>query len=260
MSTLTNGLKARLNEPEALYGLWLSFGSPAVAEALTHAGFDWLCIDMEHSPNDSRDVEHQLRAIAAPHLPSEAVVRVPAHDAWLVKRVLDAGARTVMFPSIDSAEQAALAVRRTRYPDAANPDGLRGVAGGVRAGAYGARRDYVQSANAQIAVLAQIESKQALLNVEAIAATPGIDCLFVGPADLMASLGHLGDSKHPDVEAAFMKVVEAAEAAGIASGIMAMDASEARYFHEMGFRVIALATDMTWLMRATRQALQEARS
>jgi 2-dehydro-3-deoxyglucarate aldolase len=264
MTTLINGLKARLTErltePDALYGLWLSLGSPAAAEALTHAGFDWLCIDMEHSPNDSGEVEHQLRAIAAPHLPSEAVVRVPSHDAWLVKRVLDAGARTVMFPGIDTAEQAALAVRHTRYPDAAHPDGLRGVAGGVRAAGYGARRDYVQDANAQIAVIAQIESAQALANVDAIAATPGIDCLFVGPADLMASLGHLGDSKHPDVEAAFLKIVEAAEAAGIASGIMAMDTSAARYFHEMGFRVIALATDVVWLVRATRQALLEVRS
>lgn len=261
MTTLTNSLKVRLSEPDALFGLWLTLGSAAAAEALTHAGFDWLCIDMEHAPNDSRDVEHQLRAIAAPHLPSEAVVRVPSHDAWLVKRVLDAGARTLMFPGIDTAEQAAWAVRQTRYPDAANPDGLRGVAGSVRAAAYGARRDYAQSANAQIAVIAQIESAQALANVEAIAATPGIDCLFVGPADLMASLGHLGDNgRHADVEAAFLRIAEAAESAGIASGILAMDASGARYFREMGFKVIALATDVTWLVRATRQALQEVRS
>jgi len=260
MTTLTNSLKARLKEPDALFGLWLSMGSSAAAEALTYSGFDWLCIDMEHSPNDSRDVEHQLRAIEASHQPSEAVVRVPSHDAWQIKRALDAGARTLIFPGIDTAEQAAMVVRHTRYPDVSHPDGLRGVAGSVRAAAYGSRRDYVQGANAQLAVIAQIESAQALANIDAIAATPGIDCLFIGPNDLMASIGHLGDSKHPDVEAAFMKVVEAAEAAGIASGIMATDASGARYFHEMGFRFISLGIDVVWLMRSTRQALKEARS
>src|ERR1700761_6721645 len=113
MSTFTNPLKLRLNEPDPLYGLWLSLGSASAAEALAHAGFDWLLIDMEHSPNDSVDVTEQLRAIAPAHLPSEPVVRVPAAEPWIVKRVLDAGARTLMFPNIESAEEAAYAVRLT---------------------------------------------------------------------------------------------------------------------------------------------------
>jgi 2-dehydro-3-deoxyglucarate aldolase len=172
MSTFTNPLKQRLTENDPLFGLWLSLGSDAAAEALAHAGFDWLLIDMEHAPNDSVDVASQLRAIAAAHLPSEPVVRVPASEGWLVKRVLDAGARTLMFPNIESADEAAHAVRLTQYPTADALDGQRGVAGVVRASGYGMRRDYVQTANAQIATIVQIESVRGLQEVEKIAATP----------------------------------------------------------------------------------------
>jgi 2-dehydro-3-deoxyglucarate aldolase len=260
MSAFSNPLKQRLKESEPLFGLWLSLASPDAAEALAHTGFDWLCIDMEHAPNDSADVTAQLRAIAAAHLPTEPVVRVPACEPWLVKRVLDAGARTLMFPNIESAEAALHAVQLTRYPDAGAPDGLRGVAGVVRASAFGARRDYLPSANARIATIVQIESVRALEQVERIAATPGIDCLFVGPSDLAASLGHLGDVKHPDLQAALARVVAAAEHAGVAAGIFALDTASARQYREVGFRFIALAADVIWLVRAARAALQEVRT
>lgn len=260
MSTFTNPLKARLKEAEPLYGLWLSLASADAAEALAHAGFDWLCIDMEHAPNDTADVTAQLRAIAAAHLPSEPVVRVPAREPWLVKRVLDAGARTVMFPNIDSAEAAAHAVRLTRYPSADTPDGLRGVAGVVRASAFGARRDYLQTANAQIATIVQIESARALDELDEIAATPGVDCLFVGPSDLAASLGYLGDTRHPEVQGALERVLDAARKAGVAAGIFALDVAGARQYREAGFGFISLAVDVVWLVRAARAALQEARS
>src|SRR6478735_11622340 len=260
MSTFTNPLKQRFSEPGTLFGLWLSLGSADAAEALAHAGFDWLCIDMEHSANDSRDVIDQLRAIAAAHLPSEPIVRVPAAEGWLVKRVLDAGARTLMFPNVESAKEAARIVQLTQYPTTEARDGLRGAAGAVRAAAYGMRRDYMTTANAQIATIVQIESAAALEAVDAIAATPGIDCLFIGPADLAASLGHLGDSKHPDVQAAIDRVVAAAKRAGIASGIFALDVASARQYAQAGIKVIALASDAMWLLKATRQALQEART
>jgi 2-dehydro-3-deoxyglucarate aldolase len=260
MSTFTNPLKQRFTESGTLFGLWLSLGSADAAEALAHAGFDWLCIDMEHSANDSRDVTDQLRAIAAAHLPSEPIVRVPAAEGWLVKRVLDAGARTLMFPSVESAEAAARIVRLTQYPTADLRDGLRGAAGAVRAAAYGMRRDYMTTANAQIATIVQIESAAALEAVDAIAATPGVDCLFIGPADLAASLGRLGDVKHPDVQSAIGKIVDAAKRAGIASGIFALDSASARQYAQAGIKVIALASDAMWLLKATRQALQEART
>ena len=260
MSTFTNPLKERLTEDGPLHGLWLSMGSETAAEALAHAGFDWLLIDMEHTPNDSADTLAQLRAIAAAHMPTEPVVRLPAGEPWLVKRVLDCGARTVMFPNIGSAAEAAHAVSLTRFPDARAPGGQRGVAGLVRAAAWGARRDYVHGANAQIAVIVQIESAAGLEEVEAIAATPGIDCLFAGPADLAASLGHLGDSKHPDVQAALARIAATARKAGVAAGIFAMDPVQAKQYQQMGFRFIALAADVIWLMRAARLALQEARS
>lgn len=260
MGALTNALKARLAENEPLYGMWLSLGSADAAEALAHAGFDWLCIDMEHAPNDTSGVTAQLRAIAAAHLPTEPVVRVPACEAWLVKRVLDAGARTIMFPNIESAEAAARAVRLTRYPHAEAPDGLRGVAGVVRASSFGARRDYLQTANAQVATIVQIESAQALAQIDAIAATPGVDCLFVGPADLAASLGYLGDTRQPAVEDAIARVADAARRAGRAAGIFALDAASARQYREAGFGFIGLSIDVLWLVRAARSALQEARS
>jgi 2-dehydro-3-deoxyglucarate aldolase len=130
----------------------------------------------------------------------------------------------------------------------------------VRAAAYGMRRDYMTSANAQIATIVQIESAAALEAVDEIAATPGIDCLFIGPADLAASLGHLGDAKHPDVQSAIDKIVDAAKRAGIASGIFALDTASARQYAQAGVRVIALASDAMWLLKATRQALQEART
>jgi 2-dehydro-3-deoxyglucarate aldolase len=260
MSAFTNPLKQRFKEPGTLFGLWLSLGSADAAEALAHAGFDWLCIDMEHSPNDSRDVVDQLRAIAAAHLPSEPIVRVPFSEGWLIKRVLDAGARTLMFPNVQSADDAARIVRMTQYPTDVARDGLRGVAGVVRAAAYGARRDYATTANAQIATIVQIESAAALACVDEIAATPGIDCLCIGPADLAASLGHLGDGKHPEVQAAIEKIVAAARRAGIASGIFAMDAVSARQYAQAGINMVSIAADVIWLLKATRQALQEARS
>jgi 2-dehydro-3-deoxyglucarate aldolase len=260
MSTFTNPIKQRFTEPGTLYGLWLALGSADVAEALAHAGFDWLCIDMEHAPNDSRDVVSQLRAIAAAHLPTEPIVRVPANDAWIVKRVLDAGARTLMFPNVETAEAAARVVRLTQYPHAGALDGLRGAAGMVRASAYGIRRDYVSSANAQVATIVQIESAAALEHVDAIAATPGVDCLFIGPADLAASLGHLNDAKHPEVQAAIERIIDAARRAGIASGIFALDVPSARQYAQAGVKVVALSADVGWLLKATRQALQEARA
>ncbi|KVP09079.1 HpcH/HpaI aldolase family protein [Burkholderia ubonensis] len=261
MSTLTNSLKQRLHDgDDPLYGLWLTLASDAAAEALAHAGYDWLCIDMEHAPNDSHDVASQLRALAAAHLPSEPVVRVPAREPWLVKRALDAGARTVMFPNIETVEDAAHAVRLTRYPSPESPDGLRGVAGMVRAAAFGMRRDYLQTANAQVAVMVQIESARGVDEVERIAAIPGIDCLFIGPADLAASLGHLGDIRHPTVEAAMARVLAAGRQAGVAVGIYAADTAAARQYRDAGYRVISLSADVSWLLRATRQALQEVRS
>jgi 2-dehydro-3-deoxyglucarate aldolase len=152
------------------------------------------------------------------------------------------------------------ASRNIRHHAADALDGQRGVAGVVRASGYGMRRDYVQTANAQIATIVQIESVRGLQEVEKIAATPGVDCLFVGPADLAASLGHLGDAKHADVQAAMARIVSAADKAGIATGIFAMDVASAKQHRDAGFRFIALAADVMWMLRATRQALQEVRS
>lgn len=259
MSTFSNSLKPRLAAREPLYGCWLTLGSPALAEALCHAGFDWLLIDMEHAANHGRDVQNQLQAIAASHMPVEPIVRLPSHAPWFIKGALDAGVRTLMFPMIETAEAAAAAVAGTRFPAADAPDGTRGVAGVTRAGAFGNRPDYVRTANVQIAVLAQIESRTGLANVETIAATPGIDGLFIGPSDLAASLGHLGDVRAPEVLEAIARIAHAAEAAQKTCGIFVSDAVAGKAAVQQGINMVALSAEVTWLLRATRQALQDVR-
>ncbi|GAB3629547.1 2,4-dihydroxyhept-2-ene-1,7-dioic acid aldolase [Pandoraea terrae] len=260
MSTLSNSLKPRLAAREPLYGCWLTLGSPALAEALCHAGFDWLLIDMEHAVNHGRDVQDQLQAIAASHMPVEPIVRLPGNAPWFVKAALDAGVRTLMFPMIETAEDAAAAVRSTRFPAPDAPDGTRGVAGMTRAGGFGNRPDYVRTANAQVAVLAQIESRRGLENVDAIVATPGVDGLFIGPGDLAANLGHLGDSRSPDVQEAIERIARAAEVAGKTCGIFVTDATAGKASRAQGINMIALSAEVMLLLRAARQALQDVRN
>jgi 2-dehydro-3-deoxyglucarate aldolase len=252
-----NLLKQKLSRREFTPGCWLTLGSPAVAEALAHCGFDWLLIDAEHGPNDVQDVLAQLQAIDAARgngAVVQAVVRVPWNDAVLVKRVMDCGAQSVMFPAVESAVEAARAVAATRYPQDGN-GGVRGVAGIVRAGRYGLDRDYVGGANREACVLVQIETARGVENVGEIAATEGVDCLFVGPADLAASMGHLGDSAHPEVQGAIARVNAVCAQAGKACGIFAADAESAKRHGAAGMHFVALGADGVLLVRAARAAL-----
>jgi 2-dehydro-3-deoxyglucarate aldolase len=249
-----NRLRQRLLARELVHGCWLSLGSPLVAEALSHAGFDFLVVDTEHSPVDGMDMVALLQAIgngaAAP------VVRVTENAPMLVKRAMDAGCPTIVFPSINDAGEAQRAVAATRYPLA----GTRGVAGGVRAARYGADREYLAQANDDACVIVQIESAPALANVESIAALDGVDALFVGPADLAASLGHLGHSAHAEVLAAIANVAQVASQHGKSAGIFAASAESARTYREQGFNLIAVAADVVWLLHGAREALALARS
>lgn len=209
MPAPTNKLKAALREGQVLSGLWLTLAHGSVAEIAGHAGFDWCLIDAEHGPNTLTTITAQLQALAA--TPAQAVVRVPLGEDWMLKQVLDLGAQTIVVPMINTAQQAAAAAAAVRYPG----DGVRGMGAALaRASGYGAIVDYVQSANEEICLFVQIESAEAVRNIDAIAATPGVDGLFVGPADLSADMGYPGQPEAGDVQRSITHVYERVKAAG----------------------------------------------
>ena len=250
---MTLSFRQRLKKGDTLIGSLLQMPLPESAEIFVQAGYDWLFVDMEHSPMDARAALNILTAVDS-RVP--CVVRVPWNDEAYIKKALDIGATGIIVPLVNTVEDARLAVARCKYP----PVGIRSV-GITRAQRYDLTfDDYMQRANEEIAVIVQIESARGIDEVERIAATPGVDCLYVGPADLAASLGHLGDSRHPDVETAMARVLAAGKQAGVAVGIFASDTAIARQYREAGYRMITLSADVTWLLRATRQALQEVRS
>lgn len=257
MDTATNPIKAALATRRTTLGCWLTLTSAAVAEALAHCGFDWLLIDAEHAPNGAQQVAEQLRAIDAARAHgarAAAVVRVTSNDAALVKRAMDCGAQTLMFPSVDTADAARRAVASMRFPSDGN-GGTRGLAGLVRAGRYGLDASYAVHANDNACAIVQIESAKAVDNVDAIAAVEGVDCLFIGPSDLAASLGHLNDGAHLDVADAIARVVASARRAGKAVGIFAVDAQDARRRQAAGIDFIALHSDVAWLTRGAQGAI-----
>lgn len=235
-------------------GTWIMSASPLVAEALGHAGFDWGLIDMEHSPIDMGDVVHLLQAVGNTKM--VPLVRVPWNDAVTVKRVLDAGATTVMFPFVQNAEEARQAVASTRYP----PDGVRGMAGMSRASRYGTVADYAAVANRDMGVIVQLESPGALDRLDDIAAVPGVDAMFVGPADLAAGMGHVGQPQHPVVMERMTRAARRAAELGMPLGTVADDARAAAQYRAAGFTYVALGADLGLLMRGARQALRALRA
>src|SRR5690349_8429308 len=180
-------------------GLWLSLASPFATEIVAGAGFDWVLVDMEHSANDLSEVGHHLRAAVGGT--AEPVVRPPWNEPVMVKRLLDIGVRSFLFPFVQSAEEARRAVAATRYP----PDGIRGVAVATRANRYGRVPDYPKRAAEEICILVQVETRRAVQEIEAIAAVDGVDGIFIGPSDLAADMGHLGNSQHPEVQDAILE-------------------------------------------------------
>ena len=226
------------------------------AEALACAGFDFLVVDGEHSPADTMDTVALLQAIAAGG--SQPVVRVAENAAWLAKRALDAGSPTLLFPMVASPDDARRAVASVRYPSRGNASDTA-VAGVVRAARFGLAADYVHSANEAACTMVQIESAAAVEACGEIAAVEGVDVLFVGPADLAASVGHLGNSGHAEVQRAIDRVLAAAKAQRKAAGIFAGSADEARGYAARGFTLIALAADVIWLLAGARQALTAVR-
>lgn len=245
-----NTFKAALARGHAQIGLWLGLANPYAAEVVAGAGFDWLLIDGEHAPNTVPTILAQLQAIAA--YPSHPVVRVPWNDAVAVKQVLDLGAQTLLVPMVQSADEARAAVAATRYP----PHGVRGVGSALaRASRWNRVDDYLRRANERIAVLVQVETRAGLDAIDAIARVDGVDGVFIGPADLAADLGHLGEPAHPDVQAAIDRAIAAIAAAGKAAGILSADPAAARRYLEAGATFVAVGVDTTLLARGRRPLL-----
>jgi 4-hydroxy-2-oxoheptanedioate aldolase len=238
-----NRFKEALAAGRPQVGLWSSLSSSYSVEVIAGAGFDWLLLDMEHSPNELESLLGQLQA-AAPY-PTHPVVRVPWNDMVAIKRVLDLGAQSLLVPYVSSAEEAAAAVSYTRYP----PRGVRGVAGTTRATRFGRIKDYATSAHEEICLLVQVETAQALANIEAICAVDGIHGVFIGPADLHASLGHPGEIANAQVKPRIDDAIRRIRAAGAAPGILTPSEADARHWLQCGALFVAVGADVGILAR-----------
>jgi len=243
-----NHFKQALAKGERQVGLWCSLASPLAAEILAGAGFDWLVIDGEHAPNDIPLLVAQLQAMRGGT--AEPVFRVPWNDMVIIKRSLDAGARTIIVPFVQSVEEARRAVAAARYP----PRGVRGVAGGVRAADFGRNKSYLQTAHLETCVIVQLETKAGLAAIEGIGAIDGIDGMFIGPNDLAADFGQLGNTRHPEVEAAIKDAAQRIRATGKAAGTLSFDLDDVERQFEMGFNFTALGTDVAILARNVEKA------
>lgn len=235
-------------------GTWIMSASPLLAEATGHAGFDWGVIDMEHAPLDVMEVVQVLQALSATKL--VPIVRVPWNDAVMVKRVLDAGATTVMFPFVQNEEEAARAVAATRYP----PQGIRGMAGMSRANRFGTVPNYFGTANKQMGVIVQLETVQALQRLEAIAAVDGVDALFIGPADLSGSMGLVGQTMHPAVMDRLSDAVLRCKAIGMPVGTIGGDPESVAQYRAAGFDYVAVGSDLGLFMQGARSAIAALRT
>jgi 4-hydroxy-2-oxoheptanedioate aldolase len=249
MQTPTNPFKQALAEKRAQIGLWLGLADHYTTEICAGAGFDWLLIDGEHSPNDLRSILQQAQAIAA-YPASHAIARVPVGHGnvgtALIKQYLDLGIQTLLVPMVDTPQQARDLVRAMRYP----PDGIRGM-GGSRASRWGRYPAYAKEANAQVCLLVQAETRESLDNLDAIAGIEGVDGVFIGPADLSASLGHVGNPGHAEVQAAIEDAIRRINRSGKAAGILTPDEALARKYLDLGATFVAVGLDTNLLARAT---------
>ncbi len=231
-------------------GTWLLSGSPLLAEAAGHAGFDWGVIDMEHGPLDLGTVVHLLQAVAGTRL--VPVVRVPWNDTVTIKRVLDAGATTLLVPFVQNAAEAAAAVAATRYP----PQGVRGMAGMSRAARFGMATDHFTTANQGLSVIVQIESLSALAQLEAIAAVDGVDAIFMGPADLSGSMGLAGQTSHPQVMEAMADAARRCHAAGKPVGSIGVELAMVAQYRAWGYNFLAVDSDIGLFMQGAQQSIK----
>lgn len=247
MPAPTNPFKKALKAGKTQIGCWVSLANPYTTEMMGTAGFDWLLIDNEHSPNDLRSTLAQLAVLEASD--SHAIVRVPLGETYLIKQMLDAGAQSILVPMVESAATARDLVRDVTYP----PTGRRGVGYSLaRASRFAAIPDYGQTADAEVCLLVQVENRAGLAALDDILAVEGVDGVFIGPADLAADMGHMGDINHPDVQAAIMDALRRIRAAGKAPGILATQDKMAQEALDAGAQFVAVGADSLLLVGSAR--------
>ncbi len=250
MNLPANAFKHAIARGQRQIGLWSGLGSATAAEILGGSGFDWIVIDTEHAPNELSGVIEQLRAMAAGT--AAPVVRPAWNDRVLMKRYLDAGAQTLLIPFVQNADEAAHAVGSMRYP----PRGQRGVGLSHRANRYGRVERYFDHAESELCLLVQLETRAALGALEAIAQTDGVDGVFIGPSDLAADFGHLGNNGHPEVQDAIADALDRCRSAGKPAGILTAVAADAQRYIEMGFTFVAVGSDVG-LLRTASELLRD---
>ena len=249
-----NQFKADLRTDKLLLGLWLGLAETFSAEICAGAGYDWLLIDGEHGPNDLRSILAQLQAIEPYH--SQAIVRPPQGDHVLIKQLLETGVQTLLIPMVESAEQAHGLVQAMRYP----PAGIRGVGAALaRASRWGRIQDYSETANDQMCLLLQVETKKGYENLEEILAVDDVDGIFFGAADLAASYGLLGQPNHPTIVTAIEEGLRKARAAGKAGGVLCGDKAVVQRYYDAGARFIAVGVDALLLTAAASALLRSYR-
>jgi 4-hydroxy-2-oxoheptanedioate aldolase len=247
MDMPVNHFKRAIVAGKQQIGLWVALANGYSAEIVAGSGFDWLLIDGEHSPNDPPVVLPQLQAIAP--YPTSAIVRPAWNDKVLIKRYLDIGVQSLLVPYVQTAEEAEAAVAAIRHP----MRGVRGVAGVTRASRFGRVADYAKRAHEELCLLVQIETRLGLDNLEKITRTDGVDGVFIGPADLAAGLGHLGEIQHPDNQAAIQDAIKRIKACGKPAGILATDEATARKYIDWGTTFTAVGLDAMILARETEK-------
>ncbi len=241
-----NPLKANLRKGVPQIGLWSALASNLVAEILGHAGFDWLVFDAEHGSNEIPSLIQQLQAIRGST--TVPIVRPPWNDPVQIKRLMDAGFHSLVIPFVQTAAEAQAAVAATRYP----PDGVRGVAVSSRASQYGLVPDYLTAIGDQVCVIAQAESVAALNALPEICAVDGVDAVFIGPSDLSASMGLVGQIKHPAVQAEIKRGLDTCKTHGIAAGILCSTDDDTKRYLDMGFTFLGVGLDVVLLRTAAR--------
>ena len=255
MAVPVNTFKAALREGRAQIGLWQGLANPYTAEICAGAGFDWLVFDGEHAPNDLPVLLAQLQAVTGYSV--HPVARPPTGDAVLIKQYLDIGFTSLLVPLVETPEQAAHLVRAVRYP----PEGIRGVANAVvRASRWNRIPDYLDAANEQVCLLVQVETRKGLENLEAISRTEGVDGIFIGPADLSASLGYRGNPSHPEMQATIERAIGTICRIGKAAGILMGDEALARRYLYLGCTFVAVGTDVGLLARGASDLAERYKS
>ena len=250
MEIPVNRFKRAIKAGQQQIGFWSSLASNISVEILAGSGFDWLLLDCEHSPNEVSGLYSQLQAMM--ENATHPIVRPPWNDMVTIKRCLDAGVQSFLVPTVQSAEEAAAAVAHTRYP----PDGVRGFAVATRASRFGRVKNYHQRAPEEICVLVQIETQKGLDNLEAIAGVKGVDGIFIGPGDLSAGIGYLGDQGHPEVQRVIKDAIKRVVKAGNIAGILTPDEKLARDYMAAGCVFTAVGSDSGLLARGSEQIAQ----